>query len=161
MSLPIKRTGDIFFKKGGKTIYVDTEKGSGSSKKSGKKVDKVSKGGIIKDEISALGANKFEQGFSEENLDRHWGGISDHSSEYKGFTREQYAQRALELVQSAADGKNILGYKLSDGTVVRYDVKTFDFVKGHPKYGIYTMFKPNNKSAYFHQKKKDEGGITK
>ena len=134
----------------------------GSANVSGNGVDKAGERKYNKDdEISALGANKFEQGFSEENLDRHWGGISDHSKEYKGFTREQYAQRALELVQSAADGKNILGYKLSDGTVVRYDVNTNDYVKGHPKYGIYTMFKPKNESAYFHKKKRDEGGITK
>ena len=161
-SANMNRLGDIgeergyFFKKHGKTIYVDTDKSSGKS------VDKTGERKYNKDdEISALGANKFEQGFSEENLDRHWGGISDHSKEYKGFTREQYAQRALELVQSAADGKNILGYKLSDGTVVRYDVNTNDYVKGHPKYGIYTMFKPKNESAYFHKKKRDEGGITK
>ena len=127
-----------------------------------KTIDKKPKKKYNKDdEISALGANKFEQGFSQKTLDAHWGGSRDHSKEYEGFTKEQYAKRALELVQSAADGKNILGYKLSDGTIVRYDIKKNDYVKGHPKYGIYTMFKPEAKSDYFHRKKRDEGGTVK
>ena len=146
----------------GHHVYFDKDgAGGGSASNSEKSVDKNTKPAIIKDEISALGANKFEQGFSQKTLDAHWGGSRDHSKEYEGFTKEQYAKRALELVQSAADGKNILGYKLSDGTIVRYDVKTFDYVKGHPKYGIYTMFKPNAKSDYFHRKKRDEGGTVK
>lgn len=119
--------------------------------------------GIIKssNNTSALGINIFVQGFSQKNLDDHWGGSHDHSSEYKGFTKAQYAARALQLIQSAADGKNILGYKLPDGTIVRYDVKTHDFVKGHPNIGISTMFKPKSKARYFHNKKRLEGGITK
>ncbi len=112
-------------------------------------------------EISALGENKFKQGFPQKILNEHWGGSHDHSDEYRSFTKEQYAARALELVQSAADGKKILGYKLNDGSVVRYDVKTNDYVKGHPHYGIYTMFKPKNHAQYFHNKKRDEGGIAK
>ena len=41
--------------------------------------------------VSATGENKFRRGFSEKNLDRHWGGISDHSAQYPGMTKEQYA----------------------------------------------------------------------
>ena len=161
-SANMNQLGDIgeergyFFKKHGKTIYVDTDKSSGKS------VDKTGERKYNKDdEISALGANKFERGFSEEGLDIHWGGESDHSGEYEGFTREQYAQRALDLIQSAADNKYIFGYKMSDGTIVRYDIKENDFVKGHPKYGIYTMFKPTEKSVYFHRQKKKDGGTVK
>lgn len=128
-----------------------------------KTIDKSEKSGIIKssDKISALGANKFENGFSENNLNEHWGGSHDHSAEYPGFTKEQYAQRALELIQSAADGKNILGYKLQDGTIARYDVKNNDYVKGHPNVGISTMFKPKRKAAYFHDRKRVEKGMVK
>ena len=139
----------------------------GTFKKESESIDKSQKSGIIKQEytnpkyVSALGANKFSQGFSEENLNEHWGGSHDHSAEYEGFTKEQYAARALELIQSAADGKNILGYKLKDGTIIRYDVKANDFVKGRPDIGIATMFKPKSKAQYFHNKKRLEGGVTK
>ncbi len=128
-----------------------------------KTVDKSENSGIIKSsaEISAVGANKFEKGFSEHNLAEHWGGTHDHSAEYPGYTKEQYAERALELVQSAADGKNILGYKLQDGTIARYDVKTNDYVKGHPNIGVSTMFKPKRKTAYFHDRKRIEKGTVK
>ena len=128
-----------------------------------KTVDKSENSGIIKSsaEISAVGANKFEKGFSEHNLVEHWGGTHDHSAEYPGYTKEQYAERALELVQSAADGKNILGYKLQDGTIARYDVKTHDYVKGHPNIGVSTMFKPKRKTAYFHDRKRIEKGTVK
>ena len=101
------------------------------------------------DEISALGRNEFVRGFSEHNLNEHWGGSHDHSSEYPGFTKEQYSARALELVQSAADGENILGYKNSVGQVARYDTNTNDFVIGRPSEGIATMFKPKRGKQYF------------
>ena len=133
-----------------------------SDEKSKKSIDNKSKNKYNKnDEISALGVNKFDYGFTQKVLDAHWGGSSDHSGEYEGFTKEQYAQRALELVQSAADNKYIFGYKTSDGTVVRYDIRTNDFVKGHPHNGIYTMFKPKGYSNYFHRMKKKDGGIVK
>ena len=136
--------------------------GGGAANNSSKGVDNSAESGKIKgDEISALGANKFDRGFSPENLDRHWGGISDHSKEYEEFTKEQYAQRALELVQSAADNKYIFGYKKADGTIVRYDIRTNDYVKGHPHNEIYTMFKPTAKSDYFHRMKKKDKGIVK
>lgn len=126
-------------------------------------VDNSEKSGIIKSsaEISAVGANKFDKGFSKHNLDEHWGGSHDHSAEYPNFTKEQYAERALQLIQSEADGKNILGYKLSDGTIARYDAKNNDYVKGHPNIGIATMFKPKQKSVYFHNRKRKEKGTTK
>lgn len=116
-----------------------------------KTVDKSENSDIIKSsaEISAVGANKFEKGFSKHNLDEHWGGTHDHSAEYPGYTKEQYAERALELVQSAADGKNVLGYKNSCGQVVRYDINKNDFVIGRPSEGIATMFKPKRKRKYF------------
>jgi len=108
--------------------------------------------------VSAFGENHFKEGFSPENLEKHWVGNSSHSAQYPEFTKEQYAQRALELVQSAADGKNILGYKTSDDVIVRYDVKENDYVKGHPQRGIFTMFKPDSKAAYFHSRKLKDGG---
>lgn len=126
-------------------------------------VDKSEKNGIMKSstEISAVGANKFDKGFSKHNLDEHWGGSHDHSAEYPDFTKEQYAERALQLIQSEADGKNILGYKNESGQIARYDVKNNDYVIGRPSQGIATMFKPKRKSVYFHNRKQVEKGTTK
>ena len=108
-------------------------------------------------DISGCGVNIFKFGFSEENLDTHWtGGDSDHSREYLSYTKEQYAQEALELVQSATSD-TILGYKNKLGQIIRYDTVKNNFVKGHPNVGIVTMFKPTIKTQYFHfQKQKDE-----
>lgn len=144
----------------GQFTTTDSER---NEKNSSKPLDKSEKSGIIKsyDKISALGENKFQMGFSKENLDKHWGGADDHSKDYSGWTKEQYAARALELVQSAADGKQILGYKTPEGAVVRFDVKTGDYVKGYPKTGIATMFKPDRGKQYFHDRKRIEKGVTK
>ena len=131
---------------------------SGGGGNFSKSIDKSEKSDIMKssDDISALGRNEFVIGFSEHNLNEHWGGSHDHSSEYPGFTKEQYSARALELVQSAADGKNILGYKNARGQLARYDVKTNDYVIGRPTQGIATMFKPTDKKEYFIRRLKRE-----
>ena len=107
--------------------------------------------------ISATGVNHFKQGFSQHNLDEHWSGAHSHAKEYPGYTKEQYAQRALELVQSPADGKNILGYKNADGQVARYDRATNDYVVGNPEIGIATMFKPSAGEKYFNRLKERDG----
>ena len=109
--------------------------------------------------VSATGANRFEKGFSSVNLSRHFGGggSSDHSTQYPEFTKEQYAQRALDLIQSPADGKRILGYKNAQGQVVRYDKEANDYVAGDPRIGIATMFKPKAGERYFNRLKERDG----
>ena len=97
--------------------------------------------------ISGRGANKFEVGFSEENLNSHW---EKHSKEYAGYNKEQYAQEALCLVQPATSD-TIIGYKNARGQVVRYDTESENFVKGHPDLGIVTMFKPEDKIEYIYE----------
>lgn len=118
-----------------------------------------SHGGILQfsQKVSSTGENKFLRGFSEKNLDSHWGGTHDHSHQYPGMTKEQYAQRAMNLVQSAANGKDILGYQNARGQIVRYDLKNNDFVKGNPAQGIATMFKPDGGVSYFDKWKIKEG----
>lgn len=73
------------------------------------------------------------------------------------MTKDQYAKRALQLVQSAMSD-TILGYKTSENEVVRYDKVTNDFAKGHPEKGIKTMFKPDDGEEYFKRKLKKEHG---
>ena len=106
---------------------------------------------------SATGANPDLLGFTDTNLNNHWtGGKSDHSKDYPDMTKEQYAQRALELVR-AATNDNILGYKAADGAIVRYSKASNDFVKSGAE-GIRTMFKPKRKEDYFNRQLKEDGG---
>lgn len=151
--------------KTGYYLRKDNGKFAGSSSKP---IDFSGKSGIIKkpttpDEVSALGENYFKKGFSDENLKRHWGGKSDHSDQYPEFTEaEQYNEYAKKIASSAADGKDILGYKTDSGTICRYKVNTNDYVKGNPIYDdIYTCFKPDEKAVYFHRHKRIDGGKTK
>ena len=109
--------------------------------------------------ISASGANPDLPGFSEKSLDRHWGGVRDHSDQYEGLTKEQYAERAVELARSAVGG-DIDGYKSTQGkfkgSIVRYNRSTNDWVRVYPTSGIATMFKPEDNADYFERLKTHE-----
>lgn len=118
-------------------------------------------GGKIKSsvKISAAGANKFKIGFTEKNLEAHWNGSEkahSHKNEYPGWTKEQYASRALDLIQKPVNG-DIYGYKNSKGQIVRFDSVTNDFVIGIPDKGIATMFKPKLGKTYFDRLNEREG----
>lgn len=108
--------------------------------------------------VSATGENRFEKGFSPHNLNEHWNGSHAHSQEYPELTKEQYAQRALDLVQQPVS-KDVLGYKTPNGAVVRYRISTNEFVKGYPQGGIATMYKPTDAVKYFYRRMKKENGI--
>ena len=106
--------------------------------------------------VSADGANTFRhKGFvNKQILNNH---LNDHRKDYPNLTPQQYEKRALELLQSPVGG-NILGHADKDDAVVRYNVDTKEFAKGHPKTktGIYTMFKPKDGIEYYKdQKRKD------
>ena len=88
-----------------------------------------------------------------------WGG-SDHSKQYPEFAKEDYAKRALELVQKPL-GENVLGYKNEQGQIIRYDKEMNGFVKGHTNQGINTMFKPKNDEKYYEKQEKENRNIQK
>ena len=110
--------------------------------------------------LSATGANLDLPGFTSDNLDRHFGSgnISDHSHEYVGFTKVQYAEKALKLARSPV-GDGIEGYKStygkSKGSIVRYDTSTGDWVRAWST-GVATMFKPVDGALYFERKNEAE-----
>ena len=110
-------------------------------------------------EIDDTAAHILVKGFGEPELTEHWEGsprANSHKDQYKGMTKEQYAQRAKELAEMPVGG-NIRGFAvLNQNIIVRYDVKTNDFVKAHIHQGVITMFKPTNKIAYFSSRFKDE-----
>ena len=165
------------FDKGKKRRTFHTKITRKSKEKSSKALEKADKGDIIKatqkpskvqktssniPKVSAKGRNEFTvKGFkNKQALNNHWTNGRTHRDEYiqDGITTaEQYQARALQLVQSSADGKKIFGYKNSLGQIIRYDVDKNDFVKGNPKKGIFTMFKPEKGKKYFDEKLKEEG----
>ena len=137
--------------------------GAKSGGKSGKKVDKSEKSDIIKpEEVSATGENELRvKGFpSKQKLNNHWQNGRTHADEYKDdgiTTKEQYEKRGVELAESAADGKRILGYKTKEGYICRYDVKKNDYVKANVNKGLITLFKPTEGVEYYNRFEKAEG----
>ena len=107
-------------------------------------------------DIDNSAAHTNVAGFKENDLFEHWDGSHSHKDQYKEMTQEQYAQRALELIQMPTS-KRIRGYVIkSQNIIVRYDTVKHDFVKGHIHEGIITMFKPNRKDAYYEDKRRTE-----
>lgn len=127
-------------------------KGGGSSKS---KKDKTKSS--VKIEPSPTGANKLlVRGFpNKQKLNNHWQNGRTHEKEYPNFTKEQYQQRALELIEMPVGG-NILGHVDKEGVIIRYDKETNDFVKGVIEKGIRTMFKPTDGIKYYMDKRKGD-----
>lgn len=139
----------------------DIAKQNGEQAKYEAALAKSAKGDIINQSgksISATGANKFDKGFTEANLMRHF---MKHGSEYPKMTDAEYNEYALKLIQQPVTD-DILGYKTSGGAVVRYKVSTNDFVKGYPEGGIASMYKPKGdatKGYRYFEKLRDEEGF--
>ncbi len=137
--------------------------GSSGGGNSPKTVDKSEKDDIIKhEEVSATGQNNLrKKGFpNKQKLNNHWQNGRTHAEEYKKdgiTTKEQYEKRGVELAESAADGKKILGYKTKEGHICRYDVEKNDYVKADINKGLRTLFKPDNGIDYFNEMKGKEG----
>lgn len=137
-------------------INHDGGPGSGRKPEGGSEKDLTSNEKTANIKVSAKGANKFEIGFSKQKLNNHWQNGRTHKEEYPGFTKEQYAARALELIQKPC-GNGIEGYKNKRGEVCRYDAKENDYVKGNPQKGINTMFKPKDGVEYYKRLLEVEG----
>ena len=141
--------------------------GGSSGGKAAGKVDKSEKDAIIKPEdVSATGENELRvKGFpSKQKLNNHWQNGRTHAEEYKPdgiTTKEQYEKRGVELAESAADGKKILGYKTKEGFICRYDVKKNDYVKADINKGLRTLFKPEQGIDYYRMKEGEESAKNK
>jgi hypothetical protein len=109
--------------------------------------------------LNATGANPTIPPMTARNRDKQWGtgSNSDHSVDYPGVLKHQYASQALILARSAVDG-NILGYKGEDGSIVRFNKATGDWVKAYET-GVATMFKPKNGEAYYYENMIEDGGV--
>ena len=111
--------------------------------------------------LSGPGANPGIPEMTARSIDRHFGGggPSDHSAQYPGMTKAQYADRAASLARSPVGG-DIDGYVATRGkfvgTVVRYDKNENDWVRAYAATGPATMFKPTVSAAYFEHIKKME-----
>lgn len=136
---------------------------SNGGAKLNKSIDKSEKSDkISSDEVSATGANSLKKkGFpNKQKLNNHWQNGRTHQAEYKAdniLTKEQYEKRGVQLAESAADGKNILGYKTKEGHICRYDVAKNDYVKADINKGLRTLFKPDEGIKYYNDMKRAEG----
>lgn len=92
------------------------------------------------EEISAQGINKPSLGFSEKKLEEHYEG---HKHQYPGMTKEQYNEHAKKFLQKKC-GDTVLGFRCKDGSVVRFNKQTGEFVKGYPGGYIKTCFFPTD-----------------
>lgn len=132
---------------------TDGGKGSGNFGHQGRPGEIGGSGEGGKSNKDLDGENKFQRGFSEHNLNVHF---KKHENEYPEFSKEEYAARALELIQKPIS-ENILGYKTNKNRIVRYDINTNDFVSGNPQIGIATMMKLNNGIKRFNYLKERDG----
>lgn len=99
---------------------------------------------------SARGTNYLKvKGFSnKQKLMNHWKNGRTHRDEYPDLTMEQYVATAVKLAESPVGG-DILGHIDKNDDVIRYNVKTNDFVKASLTKGIRTMFKPDEGFKYY------------
>lgn len=110
-------------------------------------------------DIDDKAPHKLVTGYVDPSLTEHWVGserANSHRKDYEkeGMTKEQYAQRALDLAEMPVS-KNVRGFAcINQNIIVRYDVKTKDFVKAHIHYGVITMFKAE--ASYYEGQRKVE-----
>ena len=121
--------------------------------------------------VSPSGSNHFEvRGFASiQKRNNHWFGNDEkHVKRREDYAKdgittvEQYGDRALELVESPVGG-SVIGHADGHGNVIRYDRDKNDYVKGNPKKGIRTMYKPDDKEQYYEEQLKEDinhGGST-
>jgi hypothetical protein len=76
---------------------------------------------------------------------------------YPGMAMVDYVNRASELARSPVGG-DIVGYKCSDGSIVRYNIAEGDFVKARDN-GVATMFKPIRGNDYYNDQVIKDGGV--
>ena len=75
---------------------------------------------------------------------------------YPGMSMDEYVAKSAELARSPVGG-DIDGYRASNGSIVRYNKATNDWVRAHWS-GVATMFKPNRGARYFNENKVTDGG---
>lgn len=96
--------------------------------------------------------------FSSEKLfNKHF---KKHSSEFGDINKEEYLQKARELLAAPAD-KNIEGFKTELGFIFKYNNATNDFAIGREDGYISTIFRPEEGLKYWEEEKKKYGTIEK
>jgi 8-oxo-dGTP pyrophosphatase MutT (NUDIX family) len=107
------------------------------------------------DMYSATGANPNIPEMSALAQQRHKKHLANGKS-YSGMSMKEYVEKSAELAHSPVGG-DIVGYKGSDGCIVRYNRATNDWVKAYET-GVATMFKPARGEAYYNEKMIENGG---
>lgn len=82
---------------------------------------------------------------SDAKLEIHF---TKHSSDYPGYSKEDYVSRASELLNTSVSD-DVLGFTDSTGFVYRYDIANNDFAVGHFEGAISTLYKPTKGIEYY------------
>jgi hypothetical protein len=98
---------------------------------------------------------RSERGFRNEGLlEEHY---EDHKGDYgkngKGeyISREEYLERAKNLRDTPADGKNILEIHRGDDRISKYDRRTNDFGVYERDGTVVTYYRPKDGEPYFYR----------
>ena len=105
--------------------------------------------------FSASGANPDILEMSESAQRRHQKHLRPGKS-YPGMSMDEYVEKSSALARSPVGG-DVLGYQAEDGSIVRYNKMTNDWVRAHNA-GVVTMFKPKRKEAYYNENMIEDGG---
>ncbi|MGN9164954.1 minor capsid protein [Tissierellaceae bacterium HCP3S3_D8] len=76
---------------------------------------------------------------TEKSFNKHY---DKHLNEFGNITKEEYLNRARELLSSSIKGGNVEGFKSEVGFVFRYNKETNDLAIGRPDGKISTLYKP-------------------
>ena len=117
----------------------DEKTGKGKDKKISDNVSVKYKSPYPIEQISATGENHPCKGFAPSELKRHKN--INHEGQYDNMTDEQYERHAINLLKKKC-GKDIFGYRCSDGSVCRFNNLTGEFAKGYPGGYVKTCFYP-------------------
>lgn len=113
------------------------------------------KGSGATGKLSATGANPSIPDMTVNTQKRHEKHLKPGKS-YAGMTTQNYVKKSSELARAPVGGE-IMGYKGSDGCIVRYDKSTNDWVKAYST-GVSTMFKPKIGERYYTENMIEDGG---
>ena len=106
---------------------------------------------------SATEANPSIPDMSAETQTRHAKHLRPGKS-YPKMTMEEYVQKSGELARSKVGG-DILGYRASNGSIIRYNKASNDWVRAYDT-GVSTMFKPLRGMDYYNDKMQEHGGVS-
>jgi len=115
------------------------------------------KNGDRMNKLSAMGENPMIPEMTKKAQKNHGKHLRPGKS-FSGMTMKDYVQNGRDFARSAV-GDDIVGYRGTDGSIVRFNKATGEWVKAYAT-GVATYMKPMRGNQYYIDKMKDDGGVT-